>query len=324
MKLGILGTGMIVQEFLEIVPSLHLKKAFILSSERSLEKANKLMKVYHLDGVLTSYDDLLKEDIDTIYVGLPNHLHFSFALKALEANKHVIIEKPIVSNMRELNQLKKAAKKHNRIILEAVTLHRMPAYLDMKKQLDKLGDIRIVSLNYSQYSSRYDAFKKGEILPAFDVHKSGGALYDLNVYNLNFVIGLFGKPLSVDYQANLQRGIDTSGIFTMDYGSFKAVCIGSKDTGAPLMNTIQGEQGTIIIDTPVSRMRQYKIKHDVEEVRTFEEEHAMLYEFKQFKNIIENNDVEKANEYLEISTHVLWALEEGRRKAGIIFDADNY
>ncbi|HAH74568.1 MAG TPA: NAD(P)-dependent oxidoreductase, partial [Kandleria vitulina] len=71
MKLGILGTGMIVQEFLEIVPSLHLKKAFILSSERSLEKANKLMKVYHLDGVLTSYDDLLKEDIDTIYVGLP-------------------------------------------------------------------------------------------------------------------------------------------------------------------------------------------------------------------------------------------------------------
>jgi predicted dehydrogenase len=110
----------------------------------------------------------------------------------------------------------------------------------------------------------------------------------------------------------------------MDYGSFKAVCIGSKDTGAPLMNTIQGEQGTIIIDTPVSRMRQYKIKHDVEEVRSFEEEHAMLYEFKQFKNIIENNDVEKANGYLEISTHVLWALEEGRRKAGIIFDADNY
>lgn len=320
MKLGILGTGMIVQDFLQILPLLHLEKVFIFSSERSLEKANKMKEEYHLDGVHTSYDALLKEDIDTVYVGLPNHLHFSYALKALEARKHVIIEKPIVSNMKELKLLKQAADRYQRIILEAVTLHYMPAYLDLKKQLSKIGKIKIVSLNYSQYSSRYDAFKQGHILPAFDVHKSGGALYDLNIYNINFVIGLFGQPLSVDYQANIQKGIDTSGIMTMDYGSFKVICIGSKDTSAPLMNTIQAEEGTVVIKTPVSRMREYTIK---QELRRFEEDHAMLYEFKTFKDIIDHNDFASSKKYLEISTLVLASLEEGRRKAGIIFDADH-
>ena len=56
-----------------------------------------------------------------------------------------------------------------------------------------------MNFNYSQYSSRYDAFKQGTILPAFDYHKSGGALMDINVYNVNAIISLFGQPVSIGY-----------------------------------------------------------------------------------------------------------------------------
>ena len=66
---------------------------------------------------------------------------------------------------------------------------------------------------------------------------------DLNVYNIHAIVGLFGKPWEVKYEANMERGIDTSGVVTLDYGDFKAVAIGAKDCKAPVRCTIQGTNG---------------------------------------------------------------------------------
>ena len=105
------------------------------------------------------------------------------------------------------------------MIFEAMNLHYTPAFLSLKEDLNKLGDIKIVSFNYSQYSSRYNAFKGGTILPAFDYHKAGGALMDLNVYNIHALIDLFGKPVYHKYMANIEKNIDTSGIMIFDFES---------------------------------------------------------------------------------------------------------
>ena len=66
------------------------------------------------------------------------------------------------------------------MLLEAITNQYYPNYLELKKQLSRVGSIHVVSCNYSQYSSRYDAFKRGEVLPAFNADMAGGALMDLN------------------------------------------------------------------------------------------------------------------------------------------------
>ena len=58
---------------------------------------------------------------------------------------------------------------------------------------------------------------------------AGGALYDLGIYNIHFVTGIFGKPKKVRYFANITKGVDTSGTLVLDYGDFKAVCINAKD-----------------------------------------------------------------------------------------------
>lgn len=124
------------------------------------------------------------------------------------------------------------------IIVEAVTTRYIPNTLKIKEMFPQLGDIKIVTANYSQYSSRYDALKKGEVLPAFNQDMSGGALMDLNIYNINLMVTLFGTPKSVNYQANIKKGIDTSGILTLDYDSFKCVCIAAKDCKDPICPTI--------------------------------------------------------------------------------------
>lgn len=325
MKLGILGTGMIVHDFLSTAHVLKLEKAYILSTPRSIEKAKALQDKYGLDGIYTEYEALLQSDVDTIYVGLPNHVHYSFAKDALLAGKHVIMEKPVTSNIEELEDLIRISEETNKKLFEAVTLHHMPAFKALKENVEKVGTIKILNFNYSQYSSRYNAFKEGNILPAFDVHKSGGALMDLNVYNVNAIIGLFGNPIKMEYMANVEKGIDTSGIATFDYGSFKGIAIGAKDCKAPIINTIQGDKGVIIIEGPVSRIRKFTIVDNagVETVFEFESEpHGMSYEFLEFKRILEENDEEAYQELLEISRNVCRNMTEARIQAGVLFDAD--
>ena len=260
MKLGILGTGMIVQDFLTAVDKLKIDYLAILGTERSRQRTEELAEKYKLDKIYFDYDELLQDkNIDTIYVALPNFLHYQFAKKALEADKNVIVEKPGVTTLAEFNDLKKLVEEHDKILVEATTTYYLPAFAGIKSDLDKLGDIKIVSMNYSQYSHRYDAFKAGEVLPVFDPQKAGGAIMDINFYNISFVVGLFGKPDAVFYSANIERGIDTSGVLILDYGNFKAVCVGAKDCKAPTTSTIQGDNGNIIINIPANRIESYTL-----------------------------------------------------------------
>ena len=254
MKLGILGTGMIVKDLMQTVDRFPLEKKVLLSTKASTKNAEQIASDNGFDAVYYDHDELLASDIDTVYVALPNFLHYGFAKKALEAGKNVIIEKPVTANYAELADLKKTAEEKRLMILEAMNIPYLPAYAQVKEHLADLGNIRIVSLNYSQYSSRYDAFKKGQILPSFDPHKAGGALMDLNVYNIHFIAGLFGEPEEVSYQANIVKGIDTSGILTLKYKDFQAVAIGAKDCKAPVLSTIQGDQGSLQIHKPVNHL----------------------------------------------------------------------
>ena len=104
------------------------------------------MKKYHLDKVYTDYDELLQSDVDAIYCALPNHLHYEFSKKALENGKNVIIEKPITANSKELEDLIETANKKNLMIFEAMNLHYTPAFLSLKEDLKKLGDIKLFHL----------------------------------------------------------------------------------------------------------------------------------------------------------------------------------
>ena len=238
--------------------------------------------------------------------------------------KHVICEKPFTSNITELDELIKIAKQQNCLLFEAITNQYLPTYQDIKNKLNEIGKIGIISSNYSQYSSRYDAFKRGEILPVFDVNQSGGALMDLNVYNIHALIDLFGKPVYHKYMANIERNIDTSGMMIFDFEHFKALCIGAKDCKAPLMNTIQGNLGAIVVKCPLSQMTEYEICYNdgTSEIKSFEKKHRLIYEFKEFMRIMKEKDVKKQKEMLELSLLISKLMEEGRMQEGIVFDND--
>lgn len=336
MKVGIIGAGMIVHDFLSFANEVEgMQLVALCATPQEEEKIIDLSKKAGIPNWYTNVDEMLKDaNVEVAYVAVPNHLHYPFCKKALEAGKHVICEKPFTSNAKELEDLMHIAKEKKLILIEGVSTQYLPNTLKIKETLKDLGNIKIVSANYSQYSSRYDAFKEGNVLPAFNPEMSGGALMDLNIYNINFVVALFGKPKKVDYQANIEKGIDTSGILTLDYGTFKCVCIAAKDCKAPVSTNIQGDKGCINITTPVNTLAGYTVlmnnasaakQMDANGGNTFDynyDKHRMYHEFVEFVKMIDSKDYIRAEKMLDISLITMEIQTEARKKAGVVFTAD--
>ena len=321
MKLAVLGTGKIVQEFLPMIQQVtDVELVALLSTPRSLDKAKEMQAQYQVQEVYTDYETLLgNATIDTVYVALPNYLHYQYTKAALLQGKNVICEKPFTLNAQQLQELIQIATEKRLILLEAITNQYLNNFLQIKKDLAQLGKIKIVECNYSQYSSRYDAFKEGKILPAFDPQKGGGALMDINIYNIHFIVGLFGKPEKVQYLANIERDIDTSGILVLDYGAFKAVCIGAKDSTAQIRSVIQGTDGSIEVLGATNEMPRYerRSKTEIEAVNVNLDKHRMYQEFEKFTEVIDQKDLAFALEQLNHSLTVMQVVDQALESANL-------
>ena len=256
MNIGIIGSGFIVDVFCKNAKS---KKDFNLYAiwGRHEEKIKKFdcFEKYYID-INEFYDD---KKIDVVYIALPNALHYEYALNALKAGKHVLLEKPFCVTTKQAKTLIEYAKKHNLFLYETIMTLHSPNYLKIKKYIDSIGDIKMIDINFSQYSRRYDKFKSGTTLPAFDYKLAGGALMDLGVYSIHFVCGLFGKPKSVCYQPNIIKKVDTSGVLVMDYGTFKANLVSAKDCSSPAYALIQGDKGYIRLNSTTSRCSSFDV-----------------------------------------------------------------
>lgn len=326
MNLGIVGTGFIAKEVLPQLRSWKINPTAICGTPASKEKVDELCRENTIKDAFYEYDRMLAEgDIDTVYIAVPNFLHYCFAKLALEAGKDVIVEKPMTSNYKEAEKLAELAKVRERYLFEAITTIYLPNFKKIKELLPKIGDIKIVTCNYSQYSRRYDSFRNGIILPAFDPEKSGGALMDLNLYNLHYLLGLFGEPKEVRYLPNIERDIDTSGILTLDYGKFKAVSIAAKDCAAPYHYLIQGTAGYILQKTPANSCMEIMVHFNDGTEETFHKEpkSRLEPEFLSFVEIIESGNRIECYKKLAHSLAVSKIQTKARIEAGIHFPADD-
>lgn len=314
MKLTVVGTGKIVEEALPIITATNgIQVQALVSTPRSQEKAKALADHYQIQNLYTDLEEALTNpNTDTVYVATPNHLHYEMTKAALLAGKHVICEKPFTLKEAQAKELAEIAKRKQLILLEAITNLYLENFAVLKEELANLGDIKIVDCNYSQYSSRYDAFKEGVIAPAFDPEKGGGALRDLNIYNIHLVVALFGLPETVNYLPNMERGVDTSGILLMDYLDFKVVCIAAKDCSAEVRTTIQGNRGSLIVAGESNTLPQVQVTENGIEPRVINKngsEHRMAAEFRVFQAIIDERDFERAQEALDHSLKVMKVLD---------------
>ena len=345
MKLGIIGTGKIVHEALyamEPVDNIEIKAIF--ARPHSKEKGEKLAEQYRIPEVYTDYADLLAHaDVDTVYIGLVNSAHYGYSKQALEAGKNVILEKPFTSTVAEAEDLAARAEKHGLFLLEAITILHGPVYQKVLQMLPRLGRIKMLQSNYSQYSSRYTRYLEGEVAPAFDPELSGGALYDINLYNVYFAVATLGVPEDCAYFPNRGfNGIDTSGVEVLTYPEFTATLAGAKDSDSPSHTIFQGELGWMKVLGKPNMTEGIDLEYFDEahpegipsasggmERAVIREHfdapalhHRMTPEFTDFARIIDDKDDQAAAVCLKNSLAVMRVLEKSRKGAGIRFGVD--
>lgn len=318
MKIGIVGSGFIIKDCLEAIKeSNKIEVVSICVRENSLDKARKFMDEYSIPKVYTDYEEFLEDaEIEFVYIGIINSLHYSYAKKALEHNKNVICEKPFTENSEELKELIEFAKEKRLYLFEAITTIHLENFDYIKENISKVGEIKIVQCNFSQYSSRYDKYKNGEVLPVFDPKLNGGALYDINIYNIHLVARLFGEPKNIEYFGNKGfNGVDTSGILMLDYDKFKAVCIGAKDSGSPNFVIIQGDEGYIKINSATNLIENIEVSFNkkVDEINNNVYNNRMTKEFLNFKNIFDTDNFIEMKKLLDHSFLVMKMLEKAKK-----------
>lgn len=320
MNIGVLGSGFIIPYFIDAtkkVEGYHLRGLWA----RNQEKREALAADF--EYVTGDLDQLLNDpQIDVIYVGLPNGLHYEYSKKALLAGKSVIVEKPFVVSVEQAEELFAIGKEKGLFVFEAIMTKFQPNYVQAKPYVEKLGDIKIVEGNFSQYSRRYDKFKSGIILPAFSKELAGGSLMDLGVYNIHYVVGLFGKPEKVAYFPNVLKGVDTSGVLVLDYGTFKATLVNAKDCGAESFVTVQGDKGYMRCNGTSSRCQNIDIiLNDKTSTRigndVVAEMGGMKVELEEFIDMYSKNDLDRCWRYSQETLIVQWILESAIKFAGL-------
>lgn len=332
MKLGIAGTGKIVVDALYAMePIEDIKVQAIFARPHSKDKGQALAREYNIPNVYTDYDKMLEDDdVDTVYIGLINSVHFEYSKRALLKGKHVIVEKPFVGSYAEAKELADLAKSKDCFIFEAITVLHNPVIDKMKEALPKLGNIRMMLANYSQYSSRYDDYLKGQVVHSFDPDYLGGALRDINLYNIHYAVALFGPPKDAHYYPNMGfNGVDISGTLVLEYDGFSAVCTGAKDSDSSCFVSIQGEKGYMKIDgkpNVAPNLSIVSVNPDSTELvkdsagamvratitEHFEPDlvhHRMTQEFNVFSRIISQKDYQAAETYLQESLEVMKVVD---------------
>ena len=297
MKLSIAGTGKIAEEVMRMLHedfSDKIEVTGIYAREQSVEHAIDLCQAYAPTGfVYTDYNRMLQEaEADFVYIANANHVHHEFAMQAMRAGKNVIIEKPIAVNRVQTEELIDTAIQRCVYCLPAFSLLYMPLFRQLQEVLPQIGTVRMVHCNFAQRSSRYDRYLNGELTPVFDPAMAGGTLADLNVYNLCFMIALFGPPRTIRYDCNRgYNGIDTSGTLLCHYPTSIAVLSASKDSNGLSYGCIQGEDGYIEVHGSVSILDSFTLcMNDKEPViyQSERERHRLSYEFSEFLALIEN------------------------------------
>jgi predicted dehydrogenase len=247
---GVLSTAKIGIE--KVIPAMQLGKYCEVTAiaSRNLGKALAAARQLGIPKAYGSYEALLADpDIDAIYNPLPNHLHVPWSIKAIEAGKHVLCEKPIGLTAAEAQQLLDAAQKRPELkVMEAFMYRHHPQWQRAQRLVTegKIGELRTIQSFFSYYN-----VDPGNIRNMAEI--GGGALMDIGCYCISLSRFLFGaKPQRVlgivEYDPHFKIDRLTSGILDFGRGTSTFTC-STQLTPYQRVN-IFGTEGRVEIEIP--------------------------------------------------------------------------
>jgi predicted dehydrogenase len=202
---GLLSTARINRA---LIPPLQVSKRNHLQAvgSRAQASAEAYAKEKNIERAYGSYEALLAApDIDVIYNPLPNHLHAEWTIKAVQAGKHVLCEKPLALSVDEVDAIREAAQQHGRVVAEAFMYRHHPQTLKVQElvRTGALGTVKLIRGSFSFMLAR-----EGDV--RLNPEWGGGSIWDVGCYPISYARSVLGEePVEVfGWQATGETGID--------------------------------------------------------------------------------------------------------------------
>lgn len=249
LRWGILGAGGIAGTFARDVPARSAQRVVAVGS-RSADKGAAFAATHGIDRVHGSYEDLVADpEVDAVYVATPHSHHRDHAVLALEAGKHVLVEKAFTRSAAEAREVLAVAERQGLFAMEAMWTRFLPHMGALRAVVGSgaLGEICTVTADHGQ---RLDHVER-----LFAPELAGGALLDLGVYDVSFAHLLLGAPAGVRATGVLtDRGVDLQEAVVLTYdGEHEralAVCTASMWTSSATGASVVGTEGRIDVAGP--------------------------------------------------------------------------
>lgn len=301
-KWAIAGTGYIAHNFADAMPLVAgaLKTAVCGTS---IEKADEFKNKFGFEQSYDNFDEMLeKSDADIVYVAVPNMLHYEMVLKALDAGKNVLCEKPMGDNLLQTAALIDKAQKKERFLMEALWTRCFPATKKVNEWLEsgKIGKLRTVRSGFGLKAA--PTWQGWKAMADY----AGGAVRDVGVYTISMAfLGFKRMPEQVISTAEIRNGADYHSELLFKYsGNGTAYLTNSFDMITDYNTAFYGDEGIAVLG------------------RTWDPSYAELFtyeggdEFTKTSVEVFNDPYPSTGMQYEIA-HVQQMLDEGKKQSDL-------
>lgn len=242
---GILGCGVIADDFCQSLRELEQAHLHTVASH-SIERAERLAERYGAKAC-AAYDVLLSNpEIDIVYIATTHNFHFDLIRRSLEYGKHVLCEKPITLNAKQMAILMGCARKHKCFLMEAMWTRFLPCVQQLMADVDGgiIGELQHIDARFC-IDVPYDAEHR-----LYNKALAGGALLDLGIYPIAFAQMLFKhSPDTILGMACMsESGVDSRSNYLLNYPSGKSASLmASCAFEAPAEAMLLGSLGRISV-----------------------------------------------------------------------------
>ena len=320
---GVVGTGWITRSM--IAGAAHYPELLQLTAvcSRTEERGRAFAAENGAPLVFTDPADMARSDrVDMVYVASPNACHMEQCRLFLQAGKHVLCEKPLSADPSQVAELQRLAAEKGLLFREAIMLLYQPQLALLEQAVKECGRITAAHFQFCQFSSKYEAYRRGETPNIFNPALHTGALMDLGVYCVYPALYLFGTPSRVQASAGLLRtGADGWGTAVLPYADKLVTLTYNKTAQGVAPSEILGDAGSVTVDS-ISKLGGIRLHKHGQPSRelygTDDKDVLMGREIAAFARSIESGQTAPNDkDYLALA--VSRCMAEIRRQAGLRF-----
>ena len=311
-RLGIVGAGFIAEEMVQKFPESNQVTINALYS-RTFERAQTFCQKHKLPEPVRSFEELL-ENCDAVYIASQNNTHYEYALRALEAGKHVLCEKPICVYEEHLKHLIAIAESKNLILVEAQRLWTKQTFTQVKSLIDHQEIGEILGLEASLGSS-------GQRLERRVLEYGGGALFDLCVYPIFAFLYLIGDIEKIQAYAHFfKTGVDDYTMISVQHKGIIGNLSASFNTNTRGELRINGTKGTITIPKIFTIHDDVYIQKENQQIISCQQDSQdMTLMVLEFSNYIQGKDLEKYRLRKEFSIKSIEITDKVRQQVNLVY-----